>query len=361
MRLLIKLTISILLGYFIFFGIVGPSLYTKAVESIKDEVKEHLVTVRDLKKLELEEYFFERRGDLMVLSKDPMVVESLPLFIDSFNSEGLGSKEYINAEKEYKDCLSYYAKTYGYEDLFLVDIDGNVVFAAVNESHLGINLLDVEFIDPMIPDIFIQGRTKIAFSDYVWLETFKELTAFGAAPVRDRRGDVMGVLMFQLSFNEIDNIMLKRPGLGKTGETYIVGEDKLMRSDSRFVEGTTADILRVDTVATKEAVKGHAGVEIINDYRGEQVISAFAPLEIEHLKWSIIAEIDVDEAFRSIYKLKTLMFAVFGILVVAIGIYGYLAYKKEMKLADEEDQQIENDMKNEVENVGLEKQNQVYE
>lgn len=358
MRLLVKIFISIVIGYFIFFGIVGPSIYNKSVESLKEEIKNHLITVRDIKKLELEEYFFERKGDLTVLSKDPMVTESLPLLIESFNSKGLGSKEYIDAEKKYGPSLSYYVKTYGYEDLFLVDVKGNIVFAAVNESYLGINLLEVDFIDPMVPDIFVRGRSETSFSDYVWFEIFNELTAFGATPIRDRRGDVMGVLMFQLSFDQIDDIMKKRPGLGHTGETYIVGKDKLLRSNSRFVEGSTVDQLKVDTVATREAMKGHSGVRVINDYRGEPVISAYAPLEIEGFKWSIMAEIDVAEAFRPINNLRKLMYAVLGLLIVSLGIYGYLAYRKELQLIEAEDQADEDEDMENVESVVVKEDNQ---
>ncbi len=337
MRYLLKLFLAIVLGYFVFFGIIGPSIYSKAIKSLKQETSNHLITVRELKKLELEEYFFERRGDLMVLSKDPLVVESLPLFVNAFKEKGLGSKQYIDAEKEFGTKLTYYTKTYGYEDLFLVDIDGNIVFSAVDESYLGINLLEVDFIDPMIPDIFMQGREKVAFSDYVWFELFNELTSFGAAPIRDRRGDVMGVLIFHLAFRQINDMMSKRPGLGKTGETYLVGEDKLMRSNSRFVEGSTAYQLRVDTEGVREAMKGHAGVSIMKDYRGASVISAYSPLNVEHFNWVILAEIDVAEAFKAIYKLRRFMYIVSGLVCIGVGLYGYLAYRKEMKLQEEEE------------------------
>lgn len=351
MGYLLKMFIAVVSSYFIFFGIVGPSIFSRAVDSLNLEITNHLITVRELKKLELEDYFFERRGDLTVLSKDPIVMRSLPLFVNAFSEKGLGSKQYIDAEKEYGTKLTYYTKTYGYKDLFLVDVNGNIVFAAVDESYLGINLMEVDFIDPMIPDIFMEGRDKVSFSDYVWFELFNELTSFGAAPIRDRRGDVMGVLIFRLSFAQIGDMMAKRPGLGKTGETYIVGEDKLMRSNSRFVEGTTAYQLRVDTESVREAMKGHSGVGIIDDYRGVPVVSAYAPLDIEHFNWTIMAEIDVAEAFMSINKLKTFMYIVVGLLVAGLSIYGYLAYRKEKRRIEAEESEEETEGGTEGENA----------
>ncbi len=334
MNLLIKIFISVVSAYFLFFGIVGPAIYSKATQSIRNEAKRHLITVRELKKLELENYFTERVGDLSVLSKDPVIQESLPLFIESFNGKGFDDKKYVDAEKEYGTNLTYYVKTYGYEDLFLVDVEGNVVFTAVNDKYRGVNLLNMETIDPMIPDIFMRGRTEIAFSDYVWFELFNELTAFGAAPVKDRRGDVMGVLLFHLSFDQIEDIMKKRPGLGVTGETYIVGEDKLMRSNSRFASGTTAYELKVDTLAARAAMRGETGVNIIKDYRGKSVVSAYTPLEIEHFNWIMLAEMDVDEIFSSINKLRLLLYSTSALITVGVGIYGYVAYRKEMRLVE---------------------------
>lgn len=344
MRFILKLFIATVLGYFIFFGIIGPNIYNKAVESLEDGVIDHLISIRDIKKKQIEGYFFERRGDVMIMSKDPLVTRSLPLFISSFNENGLGSKQYIDVETEYGPNLTYYTKTYGYEDMFLVDINGNVVFAAVDESYLGINLLEVDFIDPMIPDIFMKGRSKVIISDYVWFDLFNELTAFTAAPVRDRRGDAIGVLLFRLNFDHIDAIMSLRPGLGETGETYLVGEDKLMRSNSRFVDGTTAYQLRVDTEASKEALNGTEGVKVIDDYRGVPVLSAYAPLELENFKWAILAEKDVAEAFASIKSLKRLTYITASIIAVAVAIYGYLAYRKEVRLIEEE-QEEENQAK----------------
>ena len=55
MRYLLKLFIAVVAGYFIFFGIVGPSIFSKAVQSLNKEITNHLITVRELKKLELED------------------------------------------------------------------------------------------------------------------------------------------------------------------------------------------------------------------------------------------------------------------------------------------------------------------
>lgn len=116
-------------------------------------------------------------------------------------------------------------------------------------------------------------------------------------------------------------------GLGKSGETYLVGRDFLMRSLSRFlVEDPTkyAETLRslgmdaaainrikqydtsilqqpVRTEAATAALTGKAGTQIINDYRNIPVLSSYAPLRLEGLDWVILSEMDLAEAYAPIY------------------------------------------------------------
>jgi methyl-accepting chemotaxis protein len=85
---------------------------------------------------------------------------------------------------------------------------------------------------------------------------------------------------------------------GKTGETYLVGEDGLMRSNSRFIEESSILSKRVDTDTVQRALAGETGVETILDYRGVEVMSAFSSIEVGDARWAVIVEIDVEEIIR---------------------------------------------------------------
>ena len=114
--------------------------------------------------------------------------------------------------------------------------------------------------------------------------------------------------------------------MGKTGETFIVGPDDLMRSDSRlFLEdpeaykrdvveaGTPPDVAEeairqhgttlvqpVATEATKLAQRGQRGTLIADDYLGQETLQAYAPADIPGLRWKVIAKIDTSEAFAPV-------------------------------------------------------------
>jgi len=119
-------------------------------------------------------------------------------------------------------------------------------------------------------------------------------------------------------------------GLGKSGETYLVGQDYLMRSVSRFLVETPEEYLqtlatlgvnketlnrirqyktsileqKVRTQAAEEAITGKQGIKTIRDYRDIPVLSSYAPLQIEGLNWAIFSEIDLAEAYAPIYDFE---------------------------------------------------------
>ena len=119
----------------------------------------------------------------------------------------------------------------------------------------------------------------------------------------------------QISLEAINAIMQQREGMGRTGETYLVGPDKLMRSDS-FLDPANHSVKasfanpgrgKVDTDASRNALAGQSGSAILIDYNGNPVLSAYAPLKVGETTWAVIAEIDEAEAFETESALRTLM------------------------------------------------------
>ncbi|RDL47483.1 Adenylate cyclase [Ensifer sp. M14] len=172
--------------------------------------------------------------------------------------------------------------------------------------------------------------------------------AFMAAPVIDR-GDVIGVLVAQLSNEEIDKVVTgtrrwRQEGFGETGEAYLVGPDYLVRSGPRafyedregyFAElksvGTSdaeiADIQRygtpvlhqrIETAATRAALAGVEGTGDIVGYRGVPTLASWAPLAIAGVNWGVVAKIDSAEAFAAIDQLRRDLMVVGGLALLAL-------------------------------------------
>ena len=153
-------------------------------------------------------------------------------------------------------------------------------------------------------------------------------------PVRLPAGQT-GVLAAVIALDEIDRIMGERSGMGATGESYLVGQDKRMRSGSyldqpgRSVEASfhgTIAANGVDTRASRGALAGFTRAELLTDYRGQAVLSAYAPVEFFGLRWAVIAEIDereIDDRIAAELNTKVLVIlaaSVCLLLLLALGI-----------------------------------------
>lgn len=129
-------------------------------------------------------------------------------------------------------------------------------------------------------------------------------------PVSDRTGKKLGVMVFNKAGDKIRYILQENSGMGNTGETYIVGEDLRMRTNSRFFPDKTPYTILVNTPSPKRAFKGEKGVTMINDYRNKPVLSAFSNIKTGDLHWAIISEIDEDEAMEPVYKVRNYIWMV---------------------------------------------------
>jgi methyl-accepting chemotaxis protein len=120
--------------------------------------------------------------------------------------------------------------------------------------------------------------------------------------------------------------------MGQTGETYLVGSDKRMRSDS-YLDPTghnvkasfegTVESNGVDTEAARNALAGRSGSEVIIDYNGNPVLSAYAPLDIHGVRWALLAEIDLAEVQIPISALRSSILIIGSIASVLVGLFGF--------------------------------------
>lgn len=280
-------------------AIVGTLMSKSAIQ---DQVFSKLVAVRDIKKIQIETYFEARKSDINVLA------ESVHAMLDFKTNESL-----VDSAHQFNVYFNKLIETYGYYDLFLIDEQGTIFYSAFKESDYKTNLLSGAYKDSNLAHLFTEVKSggDFAMSDFEpYAPSNDDPAAFIAIPISTKQGLV--VVALQLSMERIDSVMQHRQGMGETGESYLVGSDKRMRSDSflspedHSVKASFAGNVEnngVDTKASNLALAGEKGTKIIDDYNGNLVLSAYAPLEIYGLHWALISEIDLLEAFTVIDEL----------------------------------------------------------
>ncbi len=233
-------------------------------------------------------------------------------------------------EGETEDYFTKYIKKYGYYDLFLINKNGFCFYTVAKEADYKTNFVDGKFSDSNLGELTrkVLKTKEIGIADFApYAPSNGEPAAFIAQPIL-RDGKVELIVALQLSLEAINKIMTRREGMGETGETYLIGSDKLMRSDSfldpkhHTVKTSFADPSKggVDTEAASEALAGKSDTKIITDYNGNPVLSAYTSIKVGDTVWGLLAEMDESEAFAAIKKLEWLMafIAIIGIIAIVV-------------------------------------------
>jgi len=331
-----KLILFFLLTGVIPLVVVGWWASQKATEALMLSSFNQLEKSRSVKKHQIESFFHERMQDIEILSKSADTHTIINYFLkyhDDFNIQANGpydvsTPEYKQIWKEKSGDLAGYMNDYGYYDVFIICAKhGHVMYTAAKEADLGTNLSVGPYRNSGLAKVWqrVVETKKAVFQDFTpYAPSNNEPAAFIGYPVWDTNGIVTSVVALQLSIKAINEIMQQREGMGETGETYLVGQDKLMRSDSfldpksRSVKASFAGSVAdngVDTKASREGLKGNIGAEIIVDYIGNPVLSAYTPVHIGDTIWALIAEIDKAEVKKPIHEMVR---SIFIIAIVAI-------------------------------------------
>jgi methyl-accepting chemotaxis protein len=240
---------------------------------------------------------------------------------------------YSKAHGTYHPWFRHLQQARGYYDVFLVEPNGDLVYSVFKENDFGTNLLTGKWKNTDIGETFRKVRNNpspesIAFTDFAAYAPSNDAPAsFIASPVVGDDGSFKGALIFQMPIDRINTIMNNSAGLGRTGETYLVGSDKLLRSDSRFrKDGDPSSILnlKADTVAVRNALAGKAGVGNILDYRDAPVLSSYTPLTFNGVTWALVAEVDEAEVQEPTIELRNWIVLLGLGIVVVTGIAGIL-------------------------------------
>ncbi len=326
-----------LILFFLLVGLIpmlvsASSNYLKTQETIDEDVKSKLNAIMTIKKNQIEGWFEERYGDVHVLSSFHDVAEGLQNYKTAFDNGGAVGTAYKKADDVFNDMFTHYEQEYGYYDLFLISADGDVVYTVEHEADFGTNLLHGQYRSSGLAQTF-----KKAMDGEVLLTDFEPYApsngvaaAFIAAPVV-QNDKTLGAVALQIPIDAINKIMQEKTGMGETGETYLVGADYKMRSDSRFDQESTILKKKVQTPGVEKALKGQNGTELYNDYRGIPVYGAFSKVNIKGVDWAVLSEIDEAEALAPLYAMRDtviLMLVVISLLIIVFALFAARGFSR---------------------------------
>jgi len=219
--------------------------------------------------------------------------------------------DYSKLHAIYHPLMRAAATTVGFFDFMIADAkSGRLIYTVAKEVDFTTSLQAGPYRNSSVASAVARcgvsaDRSAVCLEDFApYAPSGGAPIAFMAAPVIDQ-GAIIGVLIAQLSNDEIDNVVTGgrrwfQEGFGNTGEAYLVGPDHLVRSGPRafyenrenyFAElkaaGASAEEIgaiqrydtpvlhqRIDTKATRAALAGVEGTGDIIGYRGVPTLAS---------------------------------------------------------------------------------------
>jgi methyl-accepting chemotaxis protein len=247
---------------------------------------------------------------------------------------------YSNVHAKYHPMLRNIMEKNGWRDLYIVDtLADSVIYSVGKRIDFGTSLEDGPFKGTGLAKAYRlaknakQGEVAMVdFESYIPADGAQAL--FMATPIYID-GSLEGVIVIQITNNEINRVMTSEKkwestGFGSSGETYLIGNDGTLRSETRtMIEDKKAylsalasqetdsktikqieifdsgiGLHKIDTESAARAAKGEEDKAIIKGHKGADVFSSFGKLDIPGLNWYIMCEMDVDEAMKPTHNLR---------------------------------------------------------
>lgn len=288
---------------------------SRSKEVLMQNSYKNLTTLRDIKKNQIEEFFAKsvRDIDVLAMSKNLQDIswDLLTVLDDLEVADNVPFPVNNPSAKEerlpHEPFFQKYLKEYGYNDIFIIAAKtGHVMYSATKESDYGANLISGSLKNSGLAQVYKKAlaNNRPTFVDMKPYAPRNGVPAMFLATPIVVNAQIKAVLVFQISDDAINKVMRYRHDYGDTQEDYLVGSDKLMRSDSYLdVKGHSlyASFANpssgyVDTVASREALEEKSNTKIVTNYNNNLVLSSFSTVKVgKDFNWAILSEINEAE------------------------------------------------------------------
>lgn len=299
-------------------------LYLHTIEDhLKQQAAHQLSTAADHKAADIEDYAEERLRDARLLARSPEAQRAMVTLDAIFHDYGPDSEVYRATEGEYRDYFARLLTNGEYQDVFLVNTNGEVVFSVQQREDFGTNLLTGALADSELARSIRETFSVLGsdITDFRYYPPSDGPAAFISAPlIADRR--LLGAVALQVNPAEINHVVGDNTLLGRSGETLVAqhldGVLTLMAPTPRIPD---ADLTQpVDPLSAAyrpllAALGGERGGGLI-EHPDHDIIAAWRYLP--SLRWGMLVKVDRDEALAPVAQLQAAGLIIMGLLILAV-------------------------------------------
>ena len=313
--------------------VVSGLAYLKSEEELRTNTMKSLTQRTDLQARFISNWFEYRFRDLRAQAENNTNVSSLLGLIESYKQSDksiedfVGSTEWDLSVKQNRNHLNTVSRIYDYYyDIFLIDLDGNILFSLSRESDLGTNLHNGPYHETLfaatVRKSIETGRSL--FSDFESYAPSGGITAgFLTTPLLNDAGETVGIYAVQIEVDRINEAVINLSAESSTETSYLVGEDLFLRTPMREDYDSVLS-LRIDTEQTRrwsptlqQPDEENYALEYIGP-SGAHVLGVQRTITLGNVRWALITEIDEAEAFAPAHELAQLTAILLGLMFILV-------------------------------------------
>jgi len=299
-------------------GISAYLSFTYGVEVLKQKTGDQLLGESTTRGTSLRNLFDARITQIQIIATDPMIQVLVAELNDASEDEYRAKiienrRDFLIEVQAFQELVGY---SIGFEDVKILGKQGLAYFSLAQISNEDFSQ------DPY----FLLGLEK-SFVDFESIdENQKRMIVVTPIFAKDdnHNSEPIGVIIAKMRTKTMDDILLNRSGLGKSGEVYVVNDEYTLISESRFLN--TAFNQKVDTLPVRKCFE--EGKEILDfypDYRGVKIVgSSYCAKD---LGFVLLAEIDESETIEPILILQDRIFLTGLVITMVMGVVTFFLSK----------------------------------
>ncbi|MBL6943717.1 MAG: response regulator [Bacteroidales bacterium] len=281
--------------------------------------------------------YFDGATDILKITASSYARLSVFELIEKeFKNSELPPDEFVKTEKWKKATIKLHnefdklIKENDYYNFLFIDNTGNVLFSIKNEDILGQNIFTGNLRTTLLSETARKSLEtgKTLFSDLEFFNpSYNNISGFFIEPAINEDGQTIGLLTLQITIDGLNSMIQQNTGYGETGQAFLIGEDLLLRSATRFGEKTDILNKKISNKKTLEwrdyllhkndldylTAKELEIAKVSNydtDEKGNYAMGIYRTIdELEPLgvNWALIEEIDHKESFAYARRLSDIV------------------------------------------------------
>lgn len=294
--------------------------FNSATEVLQERMNDRLLSESTIRGNSVLSFIHTRIKETQVISADPMV-RSLVSELNGVHYDPAiyystiqdKRRDFLTQIQAFQELVGF---SIGFEDVKIIGEEGRVFFSLVRLKTTDNFSNDPKFLRALQEPFAIfepseEGGSKLIVGTPIYGQ--------------EKNAKPIGVIIATMRTDEFNNILLHRSGLGETGEVYLVNQDHLMVTESRFIENAPFNQI-VDTLPVRECFEnGKEMSGIYTDYRSNTVFGV--SYCVRDLGFVLIAEFDEEETLQPVSVLQNRIFLSGLVITVVMAIVAFFIAK----------------------------------